>query len=77
VLEKILYGTYLVLLATAVTTAIFFGMTEKHVLAQSQGDARIATTTKYVNGHNYIIFTTFNGLSAVHDEACFNSKHSR
>lgn len=54
---------------------ILFAPSDRGPFLQAQSDS-IRTTSKYVNGHTYILFSTTNGLAAAHDEACFARSHS-
>ena len=43
---------------------------------QAQSES-IKTSTRYISGHSYILFTNNDSISVVHDEACFSRSHGK
>lgn len=43
----------------------------------AQSGSNIITISKYVGGHEYLLFVGNGGLAAVHSESCYARSHSK
>ena len=66
---------YVVLACGCLSVLFAFGMA-KYSTVQAQSES-IKTSTRYISGHSYILFTNNDSISVVHDEACFSRSHGR